>query len=360
MTFPDIGQQRLINQRVEGSKFETPQEAVRWIGAVQSQDYGGAKWALGQRVAGVTDADVDRVFNDGAILRTHILRPTWHFVDPADIRWMLALTAPRIHALSAYYYRQTGLDDDVFRLNAATLTKALSGGQQLTRAELGAALTQAGIVANDLRLGYLMMHAELTGVICSGGRRGKQFTYALLEERVPPAPRLTREEALAELVRRYFLSHGPATIADFVWWSSLSVADAKAGLDAVQSQLQRETIDGQTYWFGALAPVTANDSPVVYLLPNYDEGLVSYKDRSAVVEAQYAHIWDDGNAVYGHFLVIDYRIVGTWRRTLKARAVTVEVKPFKPLTDAERAAVEAEATRYGAFLGLAASVVFEG
>lgn len=272
---------------------------------------------------------------------------------------MLALTAPRVHALNAYYYRQTGLDDEVLRLNTATLTKALSGGQQLTRVELAAALAQSGIVANNLGITYLMMHAELTGLICSGARRGKQFTYALLEERVPPAPSLTREDALAELVQRYFLSHAPATVADFVWWSGLTVADAKAGLDAAWSQLQHEVINGQTYWFGGLASAATSTEPVVYLLPNYDEALASFKDKSAATAPGYASMWDEGNTVYPHYLVINARIVGTWRRELKTRAVIVEVKPFAPLSDAEREATAATAARYGDFLGLSATVTFE-
>src|SRR5713226_2242979 len=228
MTNLDIAHRRLHNQLITRPMFEKPDDVVKWLGAVQAQDYAGAKWALGLRMQGVTDDVIEQAFADGAIIRTHVMRPTWHFVAPADIRWMLALTAPRINA---YYNRKLELDDAVFRHSNAVLAKALQGGKQLTRSELASVLQLAGIAADNLlRSTYIIMRAELDGIVCSGARRGKQFTYALLDERVPQTRNLDRDEALAEFARRYFTSHGPATLQDFVWWSGLAAADAKAGL----------------------------------------------------------------------------------------------------------------------------------
>nr|MDQ6908888.1 winged helix DNA-binding domain-containing protein [Chloroflexota bacterium] len=236
MTHLDIAHVRLHNHHIAGTKLAAPDAVVRWLGAVQSQDYAGAKWAVGQRMHDTTDAALDQAFADGAILRTHVMRPTWHFVAPADIRWLLALTAPRVNATNAYHYRKHGLNDATFARSNAALTNALRGGAQRTRTELASVLQQAGIATNDLRLGLIMMRAELDGVVCSGARRGKQFTYALLDERAPPAETLARDEALAELTRRYMTSHGPATVQDFVWWSGLTMTDAKAGLEMVKPQ----------------------------------------------------------------------------------------------------------------------------
>ena len=188
--------------------------------------------------------DVEQAFNDGQILRTHVLRPTWHFVAPEDIRWLLALSAPRIHAANAYYYRQAGLDAKTFAKSCAMIHRALEGGKTLTRAELAVHLKRAKVPADGLKLAYLMMHAELEGVICSGPRRGKQFTYALLDERVPATKPKTRDEALAELARRYFASHGPATVRDFAWWSGLTVKDAQQAIDSVRPRLESSTIGG--------------------------------------------------------------------------------------------------------------------
>src|SRR5260221_6650494 len=249
MTNLDIAYQRLHNQLITQRTFEKPGDVVQWLGAVQAQDYAAAKWAVGLRLQGVTSDDIEQAFAAGAILRTHLMRPTWHFVSPADIRWLLALTAPRIYAASAYYNRKLELDDAGFRCTNAVLANALQGGKQLTRDELASALQQAGIATEgEQRVTYIMMRAELDGIICSGARRGKQFTYALLAERAPHARMLARDEALAELTMRYFMSHRPATIQDFVWWSRLTVADAQAGLAMATSHLQQETIHGQTYW----------------------------------------------------------------------------------------------------------------
>src|SRR5216684_6032669 len=250
MTNLDIAHQRLHNQLISQPTNDAPGDVVQWLGAVQAQDYAAAKWAVGLRSAGVTSDAIERAFADGAILRTHLMRPTWHFVSPADIRWILALTAPRVNAVNAYYYRKLALDDAVFMHSNAMLAKALQGGKQLTRPELTSVLQQVGIATDDLqRFTYIMMRAELDGIVCSGARRGKQFTYALLDERAPQARTLDRDEALAELTRRYFTSHGPATLQDFVWWSGLAAIDAKAGIEMVKLQLVHEVVDGQAYWF---------------------------------------------------------------------------------------------------------------
>ena len=203
---------------------------MRWLGAVQAQDYHGAKWALALRTRGVDSAALDRAFDAGAFLRTHVMRPTWHFVAPEDLRWLLALTGPRVHAVNAHPYRAFELDAPLFRRAHALLTRALRGGRSLTRLELATALEAGGIAARGQRLAYIVMHAEIDALVCSGPMRGKQHTYMLLEERVPPAPALARDEALATLARRYFTSHGPATAHDFAWWSGLTVADAREGV----------------------------------------------------------------------------------------------------------------------------------
>src|SRR5215207_5968661 len=302
----DIAFHRLHNQCLLENKLATPDDVVSWLGAVQAQDYAGAKWALGQRMKDATDKTLEQAFNEGRILRTHLLRPTWHFVTPDDIRWMLELTAPRVRALMAYMDRQVELDRTIFKKSNALLTKTLQGGQELTRAELATAFQKARIPAEGLRLGHLMMHAELDGVVCSGPRRGKQFTYALLEERVAPFKPLKREEALAELVKRYFLTRGPATLQDFTWWSGLTMADARNGIEMVKSQFVSEMINNQTYWFRETKLPGREKSPSAYLLPNYDEYFIGFKDRSAIGEvAQRAGIKKDDPAFIAHVIILD-------------------------------------------------------
>jgi hypothetical protein len=269
---------------------------------------------------------------------------------PADIRWMLGLTAPRVHAVNAYMYRQQGLDEVIFMRSDASLVKALEGGKQLTRDELRGVLEDKDIATGGgLRMSYLMMHAELEGIICSGGRRGKQFTYALLEDRAPQARKLERDEALAELSRRFFMSRGPATDQDFAKWSGLTLADARDGLEAVKSGLEQENVDGQAYWFlRPRAPINA-PSPAAYLLSVYDEYISSYKDRSAMDENNLATLFGEmGNALQ-YIIVLDGQLVGTWKRVIRKDAIHIETNLLKKLSDAENQAIALAAQQYGAF-----------
>ncbi len=354
MSRDDIARRRLASQHLAAATITTPAEVVRLLGAVQAQDYAGAKWALGMRTRGVDDAVVEQAVSDGSIIRTHVLRPTWHFVAPADVRWMLALTAPRVSAAMASYNRKLELDAAVFRRSNAALTRALRDGKQLTRAELAAVLRRARVnVDGTQRLGHLVMQAELDGVICSGARRGKQFTYALLEERVPPAAPLGRDEALLELTKRYFATRSPATPHDFAWWSGLTVADATRGIDMAGSALEREVIDDRTYWVDLSVRSRREASPMAHLLPNYDEFFIGFKDRSAIGKRlKSSELATGGDALTAHVVVVDGQLVGGWKRTLTKKAVVVELNLLTRLTNSEERAVAAAAEAYGNFLKL--------
>jgi Winged helix DNA-binding domain len=320
------------------------------MGAVQAQEYAPARWGLGLRSsARTTDAAVHRAVDQGRILRTHILRPTWHFVTPADIRWMLELTAPRVQRIMAGYDRQIGLEPDVMTRAAGVLEQALGDSGCLTRQELGPYLRRAGLPAGNRELAHIAMYAELEGLICSGPRRGKQSTYALLADRAPAAKRLQREEALAELTKRFFRSHGPATVKDFVWWSGLTSADAKRGLEMIRAR--RRDVDGLKYWTVGRDPrSTTRSKSSLHLLPIYDEFLVAYRDLQAVPRPAYLM----GN--FQHAVVIGGQVAGTWRPTVSRKGVTVNVDPLRPLTPAERRNLVVEVARYQRFLGAPVSM----
>jgi len=353
----NIAHHRLRNQRLTGPPFEKPEQVVKWLTAVQSQDYAGAKWAIAQRVKETADDEIDALFNDGKILRTHVMRPTWHFVMPADIRWMLKVTAPRVNAVSAYYYRKLELDDALFRRSNTAIAKALRGGKQLTRSEIAQALKLARIDAKGLRLAYLILRGELDAVICSGALRGKQFTYALLDERVPKFKTLERDEALAELTKRYFTSHGPALLRDYTWWSGLTMADAKAGIEMAGHELDHTTVDGKTYWFGELAETTKTKAPLIHLLPNYDEYLIAYKDRSSSIDPSlHNHLRQRDDAFNAHIIVLNGQVIGGWRRTIEKDKVTINANPLLKLGAAENRALRLAAERYGQFLGKSAVI----
>ncbi len=361
MDIQEISHQRLNNQCLTSQKkFKTPQEVVRWLGAVQSQDYPSAKWALGLRLPlGITDEDIEKAFNDGKILRTHLMRPTWHFITPEHIRWILALTAPRVKILMSHYNRRLNLDKNIFAQSQKVISKALQGGNDLTRPELAALLKKAGISAHPQSLGHIIMEAELDGIICSGARRGKHSTYALLDERVPKSKLFTREEALTELVKRYFTSHSPATLQDFSWWSGLTIADARQGIEKMKSQAKSEIINGKTYWSAkSLASASQkNNFPRVHLLPNYDEYIISYKDRSAIFDRAHQKKLGPRNHIFYHSIVMDGQIVGSWKRTSKKNSMLIETNIFVHLDTEGRSALATAIEQYSQFVGLPVNVI---
>ena len=315
---------------------------------MQSQDFEAAKWALALRMQSATNAAVEEAFNSGTILRTHLMRPTWHFVAHDDIRWLLELTAPRVNLRCGPNYRKLELDDAVFKRSRKVLEKTLKNGKHVTRAELRKRLNDSGVAADDtIRLAHILIRAELDGVVCSGPRVGKQFTYALFEERISAARNIERDEALAKLTRCYFRSHGPATLQDFVWWSGLSAADAKRGIELAGRQLDKVSIGEKVFWKLRSSDTPKQSLNAAHLLPVYDEFFVAYKDRHVVFDSQDGKpsltSWD----LLGPTVIIDGVAVGTWKRTDDKKSV--EVKFTRALKKAEQAAVTQAANRYAEF-----------
>ncbi len=338
---------------LSGAPFDGIADVVRWLGAVQSQDYGPAKWAIGHRVRGLRDSEVDRAFAEGIILRTHVLRPTWHFVLPEDIRWLLELTAPRVHAMNAYHYRRFELDQVVQKKFSRLIERTLRSEGQLTRKQIQEILEKGGIEAKSQRLAYIMMHAELEGLVCSGALSGNQHTYALLEERAPDARTLSRDQALAELIRRYFTSHGPATLNDMKWWSSLAVADIRGGLEMVGAELQNEVIDGLTFWFAEARRGRKSRSPTVHLLQPYDEYIVGYTESKYLLNLSSVGVpAGQQRSLFNGVVMLDGQVAGHWKRSLKKDGVIIEVALYAPFAESEMKALHAQVEAHGKFLGL--------
>jgi Winged helix DNA-binding domain len=355
-----LAARRLSVQQIALHAFTTPREVVTWLGAVQAQDYAAARWAVGVRLPNeaATDASIEDAVAVGAVIRTHALRGTWQLLAPADVRWMLALVTPRLVARSATRHRQLGLDAAAFRRSHRALEKALRDGNHLTRDELAAELRSAGIFTADQRLAHLLARAELDALICSGAPRGKQSTYALLDNRAPkpPAP-LARDEALAKLARCYFRSRGPATIGDFTWWSGLTASDARNGLESVKSTLVSDVVEGHTYW-RTCEPHTTIPSTIAYLLPAFDEYLVAYRNRDAVLDPKHVKRLNAGGGMLDPCVVFDSHVIGTWRRVFVRTTVAIEIDLFKTPTSRELRAILVAAERYGSFLGLEVTCVW--
>jgi hypothetical protein len=353
----DLARERLTSSRLSGNPLESAQSVVGCLCAVQAQDYPGAKWAIAQRAEGVTDAGIDQLFHDGVIVRTHVLRPTWHIVLPADIRWLLQLTAPRVKAASAYYERALGLESGLFARSNRGIGEALAGGLALTRAEIGDALGRRGIDVDNQRLGHLLMRAELDGIVCSGGLRGRNHTYALLDERVPSAASLEGDAALAELATRYFTSHGPAQVADFAWWSGLTIRQARSAVQLATPALDSAALDGRTYFYTELSSRARRRRPLAQLVPNYDEYLVGYADRRAHVAPDVFPAPPTSMDLLANSVVVDGQVVGGWRRTAARGEVVVTTTLRMALSSAQRAGLERACERYGRFLGRPVALV---
>ena len=362
----DLVARRLRAHHLVGEPFRSVAEAVGWFGAVQSQDYPAAKWALGQRLREhVTDADVDKAFDKGEILRTHVMRPTWHFVLPADIAWIQELTGGRVMAGLAGRQRQLGLDARTLSRALDVLGESLAGNAFKTRPELGEALVAAGINVDGQRLPHLIAAAEHTNLITSGPRRSKQFTYALLAERAPRAKKLGREQALRELTIRYFRSHGPAQLKDFGWWSGLSIRDCRLGAELAGARLERQELDSSEYLFDAEQQRPPNAGRPAHLLPNFDEFTVAYRDRDALLDTSipfdptvFAYYRDSTpmGGILSNVVTIGGQVRGAWSRTVTPKGVKVEIRPLAPLTPRESSDVKEQAAMLGRFLGLRAEV----
>lgn len=338
---------RLQNQRLTGTTFRRAAQVVSWLGAVQAQDYAGAQWAVALRARGLSIAAIERACDAGQILRTHVLRPTWHFVAAADIRWLQALTEPRVRRLLASYDRKLEIDARLIGRARRIVEAVLAAGPPLTRDELAGELHRRGrIAAAGQRLAHIVMHLEIDAVICSGPRRGRQFTYALVAERAPGARVLPRAEALAELSLRYFQSHGPATVLDFSWWSGLTMAEARAGAATVPRDLVLRT-----------PPPLESVPGAHYLLPNFDEYLIAYRHRGAVIDPDRArNLGVFTSLEYPHHIVVDGRVAGSWRRTIGPRTASVALKYYARPSAAARVAIGAQAGRYGDVLGVPCAI----
>ena len=355
MTIADLIKHRLSVQQLSQTAFTAPVELVSHFGAMQAQDYAMAKWAVGIRT-GANNLAVEQSLNNGEIVRTHILRPTWHLVAAADVRWMLTVSAPRIKAICASMNRILELDAKTLTRSNTIIEKSLAGHKHLTREELMQELNKRKIATNDLRSIHIMMNAEQDGIVCNGPMRGKQLTYALIEERIPPAMAITRAEAMAKLAKKYFTSHGPATLHDFSWWSGLSLTEAKSAFEPVRTEFASEQIDGKTYWFNENEELAKGKLKGTYFLPAYDEFLVSYKDRTASLHPSSTREIITSNGIFKPVVLVDGKVAGLWKRTIKKEHVDIEIQYLDAGTKIPQRALHTAANRYAGFMGVKAVI----
>ncbi len=350
MTSNDILQLRLQNQQLTSTVFSKPGQLAEWLCGIQSQEYKSSKWALGVRLPAITESDIEHEIANHTLIRSWIFRGTLHLVNANDLRWLLDLLAPRIMKSASSRHKQLELDEVTFRRSNIVLSRVLSGGNQFSREELSVELQKAGIITTGQRLVHILQRASLEQLICFGARRGKEYTFTLLDEKVPATATKPREEALLELARRYFTSRGPASLQDFAWWSGLSQSDARIGIGGAGSLLQEEIVKGVKYWFSKNLPDRIANVPSVQLLPAFDEFVISYADRSHCLDSSHTKKVISSNGIFYPIVVINGMVAGTWKRMVNKESVSIETNLFAPLSSESMVLFEQAAERFAIFL----------
>ena len=350
MNIPNI---RLLNQQLLNPLFREPKELVSWMGAMQAQNYSMVKWAVGMRLKSATIQAVEKALHEGEILRTHVMRPTWHLVAAEDIRWMLKLSAQRIISANDSFAKGYDLDipNELYTKAHDLLEKILCGKKSMTKQEIAEHFTRSGIVADNHRMTRFMARAEQEGIICSGEDRGSKCTYALLEERVPPMPELTKDESLARLARSYFRSHSPAVLQDFIWWSGLSVSDAKQAVYLIASELTTEQWKEQTWYIHDTCRTRGKLSGHIHLLPSYDEYLLGYKDRTDVLPLEHYSKAFTNNGLFFPIVLHNGQVIGNWDKSEKKKSVDLKYSWFRQVADMDEETLERERQKFARFLG---------
>ena len=359
MNSSDIASIRLTTQHIAGTTHNKIKDLAAWMGAMQAQDYGSSKWGLGARLSTSTDSQIEEALDKGDIIRTHVLRPTWHLVSAENIYWMQELTAPHVKKIVQARFKELELTEAIIKKSQSIIENALTGGKHLTRDELIAILNKRKIETDNLRAAHIMMHAELDNLICSGARKGKQQTYGLLNERVKKTQSLSREEGLKKLAHRYFSSHGPATMQDFVWWSGLPVKDARKSIEMIQSDFVVEKVGTEIFLCPNTSSKFEKNENTLYLLPAFDEYIISYKDRSASLPSEHNKKVVSNNGIFRPVIVHNGQVIGMWNREMKKDKAIITASAFKGFDKKTKTLIEKAAESYGNFLERKVEVIFE-
>ncbi len=359
MTINDLVKLRLSNLQIPGTDLCAPREIVEWMGAVQAQDYAGAKWAIASRLKGTTDADIEQSITNKEIVRTWAMRGTLHFLSANDIHWLLAFLAPRLEGIMGTHFRKLELDKKTLIKSKKIIEETLRDGKQLTRKEIAAALQMKKIGTNDMRMTFMLLHASYERLICFGPRRGKEYTHTLLEEWVKPTDLLEYDESLKELTLRYFSSHGPATVQDFAWWSGLTLTEVKRGLEIAGAKLQNIRIKEQSYWMPQSITKQPGTSGSVFLLAGFDEYIVAYKDRAAVLHPHHVKaVMGAGNGIFNNTVVVNGKVAGVWKRAFQKEKVHVDFTMFEKTSDVVKRKILTASKRFGKFLQMPVTTGF--
>jgi hypothetical protein len=345
MTKEDIAVDRLYNQQAGGAAFSTAASLVKWMGAMQAQDYEQVKWAIGSRLNGFTQADVESAIRKRSIVRSWLFRGTIHFAHPDDLHWLLDYLAPRIIPKTHTRNKQLGLKESAFDQYNSVLSQCLKEKKELTRTELSSIFNQSGIDATGPRLSHILWRAAVDQVICFGT---KNDSIMLLGKRKAGSKK-TVEESLTEMATRYFSSHGPATIADFAGWAGITLKDARIGIESSGRTLKQVDVEHTSYWMATKKRSESNTLPEAFLLAGFDEYYLGYRDKSLIIPNMHVQQVVQKNGIFSPVVLINTKVAGTWNRTFKKDAVLVDIHPFKRLDTAQKALISNAAELYARF-----------
>jgi hypothetical protein len=348
MKLSEIAIERLKSQHLSVGKHASPDDVVSWLGAVQAQDYYGAKWSVGLRLSGITDEEVENALKTKKILRTWGNRGTLQFISTRDVGLFLKLMAPRIISRNAKRYRELGLDEKTLSKSEEVLINALKGSKGIKRTELQEILEQNGVSTEGQRTAFILQRASLDGLIHQSVSIKNTPVYHSMEDL--HEKELNMEDSLKEISKRYFYSHGPATLKDFVWWSGLTVKDAKSGLQSIKHLLKPENIHGKEYWSKPTKLSMEHRSPVINLLPIFDDLLLGYQDRGASIDIMTRKLLRNKYGMFSPTIIVDGVVTGTWKRFIKGDNVIFRPKLFRKLDEQESDALNLEIIRYSEFL----------
>jgi hypothetical protein len=353
-----ISNDRLFNQKIASSEFKTAKEIVSWMGAIQAQDYPMSKWAIGLRLNNPAEQNIENAIDKGEILRIHVLRPTWHFVSSDDIHWMIRLSSSKLRSSFKSRHKAMELNEAILKRANGIIEKSLKKEKSLTREELANEFSKAKIKTDENRLSHILFSAEFEGLICSGPIKGNKQSYALLNERVPEKKEFSREESLIKLAKKYFTSHCPATIQDFGWWSNLSLSEIRNAVESIKSDFYSETIGSQKYLYPITFSSVAEKSSV-YLLPAYDEFLISYKDRSSSLSLIHNKKAVSSNGIFYPPIIVNGQVAGLWKRSFQKDKVIVEADFFNEPAKSIKRQITTKSDEYGHFLGKQTEVKYK-
>lgn len=342
---------RMHSQQLATPDFEHPKDLVSWMGAIQAQDYPMSKWGVGSRLQSGSLQTVDEALKRGEILRTHVLRPTWHLVAAEDIRWMLRLSAGRIKSAYASYAKvlKSDITEKQYGQFNDLVVSILEGNKSLTKQEIETEVNQRGLETEEHLIERLIGNSEVEGIICSGVDKGGKPTYALLDERASQVAEIHKEEALARLASRYFQSHSPASLADFAWWSGLSVTEAKQAVGLIKAEL---IIDSDNLFVHeSYREVSLSQYDILHLLPSFDEYLISYKDRTAVLDLEHHPKAFNRFGTFYPVILYNGKVVGNWSKSVKKGQVVIETTFFDPKLRIGKELIEKAKNRYNSFIG---------